>query len=296
VFALIPYRVDVLFPRVPWANWLLIALCAVVFGLDVSGHIPDIIYESMVLENWHPAGLFGHMFLHLDIFHLLGNMLFLWLFGNAVCARIGNGTYLATYLVSGLLAAAIHLLMDGEPAMGASGAVNGIVGLYLAIYPRNDICCAYIFVVKPGTFEISGFWLILLWFLMDIFGALSGGGDIAYWAHVGGFLAGLGSGFLLLYLRRVTFNVADLPHLLQLVFPSRFQDIPAFERAGLNVAEKIPEPEPEFFLYSGDQQLGPYPLKVVRQLMGSGQVAQTDFIYDDTTQAGRPLNEFMMYK
>jgi len=290
---LIPYRVDVLFPRVPWANWVLIALCSLGFLLE--GFLPEDILNPLVLETWHPAGLLGHLFLHLDLFHLLGNMLFLWVFGNAVCARIGNGAYLGAYFVCGLVAAAIHLLMDGHPAIGASGAINGVVGLYLVLYPRNEICCAYFIVFKPGTFEISGYWLILLWFVMDILGAVFGaGGEVAYWAHIGGFLGGFGCGILLLGMKRVAFDQADLPHLFERWFPSQSHVFSQSPQS--NSSRKTSKPEPEYYLYSNEQQLGPYSLPAIRQLLATEHIGSTDYIFDPALQTWRPLREFLLYK
>jgi membrane associated rhomboid family serine protease len=287
---LFPYRVDVLFPRVPWANWLLIALC--VAGFLIEQALPEEILNLLVLETWDPAGLLGHLFLHVNLWHLAANMLFLWVFGNAVCARIGNGTYLAAYFACGLAAAAIHLLMDGSPAVGASGAINGVVGLYLVLYPRNEICCAYLIFLKPGVFEISGFWLILLWFLMDMLGALLGtAGDVAYWAHLGGFFGGMGCGAFLLLFHKVTFDRADLPHLLELLFPTRFRT-----QSEPKAAIPQSEPEPAFYLYSSEQQLGPYPLPAIRQLLKTEQIMPTDYIFDPILQTWRPLREFLLYK
>ncbi len=154
--------------------------------------------EAMVLTGWNPIGLIGHQFIHAGFFHLLFNMLYLWVFGNAVCEKIGNLAYTGTFLLAGVAAGGIHNVLDGNPAVGASGAINGIVGLYLVLYPINRINCFYWF-FRPGTFDISGYWLIIFWFLVDAWHAFSGAETgVAYWAHVGGFLSGFGMGFLFL--------------------------------------------------------------------------------------------------
>lgn len=146
---------------------------------------------SFVLDGWPISGLFGYMFIHADMFHLIGNMIFLWIFGNAVCAKIGNFAYLPIYLSLGLFAAVIHNIFDGRVAIGASGAIYGIVGMFLILYPLNDISCVFIFIVYPFFFSVSSMWIILLWFVSDVFGIFSGEEHgIAYWAHIGGFMAG----------------------------------------------------------------------------------------------------------
>ena len=186
---LIPYRVDVPMTRRLIANYLIIALIVVAFVFEVV--YPDDI-DMFILDGWFaPAGLFGHMWLHADPFHLIGNLIFLWVFGNAVCAKVGNLAYLPIYIGLGLTAAFGHLLFDGGPAVGASGAINGIVGMYLVWFPRNDISCFFVFFYRFFFFTLSSFWMILFWFVFDIWGAVAGGGQVAYWAHLGGFIAGV---------------------------------------------------------------------------------------------------------
>ncbi len=147
--------------------------------------------SGFVLRGFGISGLFGHMWLHGGLMHLIGNMLFLWVFGNAVCSKIGNLMYFPVYITLGLAAAFTYIMFSDFPMIGASGAVNGIVGMYLIFFPINDITCFYWFYFSVGTFSLSSFWMILLWFAFDIFGVVSGGGGVAYTAHVGGFMAGV---------------------------------------------------------------------------------------------------------
>jgi membrane associated rhomboid family serine protease len=150
-------------------------------------------FEAFLLDGWDPSSLFGHMFLHGGFLHLLGNMLFLWIFGNAVCAKVGNISFPFIYLFLGFCAAVVHLVADGSPAVGASGAINGVVGMFLVWYPLNSISCFYLwgFIPMLGTaFSISSCWMILFWLVFDIWGAASTGGSTAYWAHIGGFAVG----------------------------------------------------------------------------------------------------------
>ena len=201
---LIPFAVDVPMARVPFANFVLIAATAFLSVVGFVGEAEAV--EPLILLGWRPMGLLGHMFVHADPIHLLGNLLFLWVFGNAVCAKIGNVPYLLLYVGLGLLAAAAHNLLDGRPAVGASGAINGVVGLFLVLYPLNEISCVYFIVVRGGTFGVSSIWIILLWLAFDVWGAVAGGGNVAYAAHLGGFASGAAIGLLLLHREVVTMD------------------------------------------------------------------------------------------
>jgi membrane associated rhomboid family serine protease len=155
-----------------------------------------------MLTGWGLKGLFGHMWLHAGFFHLFGNMLFLWLFGNAVCAKIGNLRYLLLYVLLGMTAGAAHVMFSGGNALGASGAVNGIVGMYLVLFYENEITCLFAFwLIFPyvRTFSVSSMWIILLWLLWDVLGAIGGGAHVAYFAHLGGFASGFGIAFFMCY-------------------------------------------------------------------------------------------------
>lgn len=169
-----------------------------------------------VLNGWKITGLFGHMWLHGGIIHLVGNLIFLWLFGNAVCSKIGNLAYLPVYVGLGLIAAVSHLIFVGGPMIGASGAINGIVGMYLVFFPENSISCFFLLLFHPITFSVSGYWIILLWFAFDIWGAVSGGQGVAYFAHIGGFVVGFGLAVLMLKLKWVEME-RDEKSLLQML-------------------------------------------------------------------------------
>jgi len=149
-------------------------------------------FEMYMLKGWGLRGMVGHMWLHGGIIHLIGNMLFLWIFGNAICAKFGNIAYLPIFIMLGIFAAMGHLIFDGGPALGASGAINGIMGMFLVLFPLNTISCAWSFnLIYWRSFETSSFWIILLWLAWDIFDAVIGGGNVAYFAHFGGFAAGV---------------------------------------------------------------------------------------------------------
>ena len=141
--------------------------------------------------------MFTSMFLHGGWMHLLGNMLFLWIFGDNLEDEMGHVGYLAFYLASGLGAAAAHLISapySQVPTVGASGAIAGVMGGYLLLYPkaRVDVLVIIIFIVK--IIPVPAWVMLGLWFglqLFNGFGADPTGGGVAYWAHAGGFIVGL---------------------------------------------------------------------------------------------------------
>src|SRR5258706_6755077 len=135
------------------------------------------------------------MFLHGGIAHIAGNMLFLWIFGDNVEDFYGHITYLFFYLVCGIGSGLLHVLFNMNstvPALGASGAISGVMGAYLILYPRSRILTlVFIFLVPIPAVIILGFWFVLQ-FLAGInsLGVTANGG-VAVWAHVGGFLLGM---------------------------------------------------------------------------------------------------------
>jgi membrane associated rhomboid family serine protease len=131
MFFLFPYLVDVPMRRWPIANFMLLAALVAAFVLEILYVLDHQEPPPLVLRNWSLAGLFGHMWLHAGLFHLIGNLIFLWAFGNAVCAKVGNLVFVLLFVALGVWAGAVHLLVDGRPAIGASGAMNGVVGMYL---------------------------------------------------------------------------------------------------------------------------------------------------------------------
>jgi len=204
---IVPWCVDVPQDRWPVVNWLIIAGAVCVFALliaeAVEGHpgaaagagpqaIGGIV-GAWMLNGWGLRGLLGHMWVHGGVLHLLGNMWFLWIFGNAVCAKVGNLRYLLLYVLLGVAAGVTHLLFDSDPAIGASGAINGVVGMYLVLFYENGITCYWApILIYWRQFTVSSFWMILMWLIFDIYGAARGGSGVAYFAHLGGFGAGFG--------------------------------------------------------------------------------------------------------
>src|SRR5262245_20903051 len=124
MFLLVPYHVDVPMRRVPWMNWVLIGLTVLLYPLCVSGDHFTELGEELMLGGRSALGVVGHVLVHSSVLHLLGNMLFLWVFGNAVCAKVGNLAYPFVYFGLAVVVALIAHSLDPSPAVGASGAIN----------------------------------------------------------------------------------------------------------------------------------------------------------------------------
>jgi membrane associated rhomboid family serine protease len=136
--------------------------------------------------------VFTSMFLHGGVFHVAGNMLYLWIFGNNVEDTVGHAKFLAFYLLSGLAAAAAQFSFDPSsalPMIGASGAVSGILGAYLLLFPRARIKTLIFIVIFITVVDIPAVLLLTIWFFLQI--AFNQGEGIARFAHIGGFVFGL---------------------------------------------------------------------------------------------------------
>ena len=142
------------------------------------------------------------IFLHGGWAHLLGNMLFFWVFGNNIEDSMGRGRFLVFYLLCGVIAAAAHVMSDPAspvPTVGASGAISGIMGAYLVLYPRVRVKMLFIFIIFFHVFEIPAWIVLIWWFFLQVVSGLPSlspvrsdvSGGVAVWAHVGGFIAGV---------------------------------------------------------------------------------------------------------
>ena len=137
------------------------------------------------------------LFLHGGFMHLAGNMLFLWIFGDNLEERMGHGGYLAFYLACGLAAAAAQIAAEpfsSIPMVGASGAIAGVMGGYLLLFPRARVDILLILIAFFKVFTVPAWLMLGLWFTFQLLGGFTvagGEGGVAYWAHAGGFIAGL---------------------------------------------------------------------------------------------------------
>lgn len=188
-------------PRIPVVTWVLIGL-----NIIVASHF-DFELDQSTADTWGfvPAWpslttALTSMFLHGGIAHLLVNLWFLFVFGNNVELRLGRWKYLSCYLLSGLGGALCHFIFNlgsDIPTVGASGAVFGVMGMYLYLFPNNRVKVFYFLLIIFGTWQIPAVWVIGFWFLKEAFlsylsahGMMESG--VGHLAHSGGFMVGLG--------------------------------------------------------------------------------------------------------
>ncbi len=223
---LIPLRDNQRTRGTPFVNWAIILANIGVFLYELSltntglqeftirfGVVPAVItnpgrFTSVQLAQ--TSGIFGlvtSLFVHMGWVHIAGNMLYLFIFGDNVEDILGHGRYLLFYIVGGIAASAAHILTDPfslVPTVGASGAIAGVLGAYFVNFPRSRVLA----LIPIGFFlpliEVPSIVFLFLWFLTNLFsGVASLGiqaqGGVAWWAHIGGFVAGM---FLSLLWRR----------------------------------------------------------------------------------------------
>ncbi len=171
-------------------------------GLFAAGDSPRILLRAAAAM----LTVVSSMFVHGGIWHIAGNMLYLFIFGAAVEWRLGSRRYLVFYLVSGMAAALATILIAPDsqiPVIGASGAIAGVLGAYFIFYPRARITTILPLFVFVQVIEVPAVLYLLLWFAVQLYAGLSEGsrgaaaGGVAWWAHVGGFLFGIALGPLM---------------------------------------------------------------------------------------------------
>lgn len=165
------------------------------------GAIPSSILTFQSTQPIHPfLTVFSSMFLHGGLFHLAGNMLYLWIFGNNIEDSLGHFKFLLFYLLAGVFAAYSHAILEGPssniPMIGASGAISGILGAYLVLYPHAKVHTLMFFgffvqVIKIPALIVIGFWAIIQILNGIVTASIAAQGGVAWFAHVGGFLFGL---------------------------------------------------------------------------------------------------------
>jgi len=216
---MIPIRDNVPAQRWPWVTISIIVLTLVVFIVELLlsaeqlhdlistwGVVPtQVLTTRFTPELQTPPhsllSLFTYMFLHGSWLHIISNMWILWLFGDNVEDRLGHGRYIAFYLCCGVVAMLAHVLLSSGssiPVIGASGAVAGIMGAYFRFFPLARVVVLIPIVVYPVLIEVPAALFLLLWLLIQFFSGasslLAGTQDyigVAFWAHVGGFVAGM---------------------------------------------------------------------------------------------------------
>ena len=210
---MIPIGDDVPGERFPFLTYVLIGLNVLVFLFQLSlpqAELRDLILTWGVTPRAVSAWsgdplvlltLFTSLFLHGGWFHLIGNMLYLWIFGNNVEDRMGHAGFLVFYLLCGLAASLAEVLLkpgSGFPTIGASGAIAGVLGAYFLLYPKAKVILLVpVFLFFFFTVQVPAVVVLGLWFVMQLFSGVSQlgvgteSGGVAYWAHAGGFVAGM---------------------------------------------------------------------------------------------------------
>jgi membrane associated rhomboid family serine protease len=206
---LIPLRTDCPLRSFPWTNWSLIAINIIIYMLtsissDQTSHGPLAFYHGQAVRDLlalNPQDpvlwkYFTYQFLHESWLHVLGNMLFLYIFGNNINDRMGNLGYLAFYLAGGVMAGIGFAAFDQSPVIGASGSVAAVTGAYLILLPRSNITLLFFF-FYVGPIEISSLWFVCFMFLQDVIGEvrpqLLGSMEsesVAHMAHITGTVFG----------------------------------------------------------------------------------------------------------
>lgn len=199
----------------PIFTWMIVVACVAVYiweerlGFDLSdafnafGFIP----KTLMSPQYEPTDEAPHlsatativtsMFLHGGVWHLIGNMIYLLIFGNAIEDAMGHARFALFYLLSGVAAAMTMAFMDPAstiPMVGASGAISGVLGAYMLIYPKAKVTVIVPIGIIFYPFRIAAVWVVGAWFAMQLLSAATSTPDspgVAWWAHIGGFLAGM---------------------------------------------------------------------------------------------------------
>jgi membrane associated rhomboid family serine protease len=216
-----PIRDDQPSYSTPYVNYLIITLNVLIFLFEVwvgqqsRGALNSLVGEFGVVprrfaldlgrQHIDVVGAFfpilTSMFLHGGWLHVLGNMWFLYIFGDNIEDQVGHFPYLIFYLVCGIAAALTHIALNVNsrvPSVGASGAIAGVMGAYLVLYPRAKVLTLVFLLVFFTFWQIPAWFFLIYWFALQFIGGTAmsvadtaQGGGVAFWAHVGGFLAGV---------------------------------------------------------------------------------------------------------
>ena len=209
---MLPLRDDIPSETSPVVNYVLIGVNVVMFvyELILGERLDAFLMQAAFVPS--QLGAAGHgfeihnallsMFLHGGWAHIGGNMLFLWIFGDNVEDRLGHTRFAIFYLLCGFIASYAHAFANphsGMPAVGASGAIAGVLGAYLFLYPRARVLTAVVLGFYVTTVAIPVFFYLPIWFLLQLISGVAAigrtsaeaqAGGVAFWAHIGGFIAG----------------------------------------------------------------------------------------------------------
>ncbi len=213
----------------PWVTWTFLVVCGLVYlwqAVLPDGAARDFLFTWALIprrltvlqdqQAW--LTVLTSMFMHGGFWHVLGNLWFLHIFGDNVEDNMGSGRFAAFYLLCGVAASFTQLLTNPTspvPMVGASGAIAGVLAAYLVLFPRAQVVTLIPILIFFHWMELPAFVFIALWFVYQFFAGLSAlghtGGGVAYWAHIGGFVAGLALVFVFRQRRPPPVRVAFIP-------------------------------------------------------------------------------------
>ncbi len=209
---MIPFKDDNPTTIFPFVTIGLIAVNTIIFILQIFypsdprqvvfayGAIPNYLLTFKTVQPIHPVlTVFTSMFMHGGFFHLAGNMLYLWIFGNNIEDKLGHVRFIIFYILSGIVAAYSHAITEPSsmlPMIGASGAVSGILGAYLLLFPHARVYTLIFFgffvrVVRLPAIFIIGFWIVIQFINGILSKGVANHGGVAWFAHIGGFAFGI---------------------------------------------------------------------------------------------------------
>ena len=292
---ILPVGVDYQANRFPVVTFWLMGINVVIFAGQAvaffSGGFDHIVMNfGLVPANHGWWAWITSMFLHGGPFHLLGNMVYLFLFGSCVEDILGRAKFLAFYLGGGLVANLIQVVFSTDlssdiPIIGASGAISACIGAFLVVLPKTGINFRYlIFWFWTGEFWLKSWIVITVWFLMDFVSFVidlnnpTEGGGVAFGAHVGGMLGGL----FAMWLMRPRSESADATR-------------PSIGAGVVRVAARIPEDDPAgtlpVYISIDGNQTGPFPPSAVRGMLQLGSIPATAYFWSEALNEWRPVAE-----
>ena len=278
---LLPIGTDRPQEKIPWMNFLLIAANIAVYIF--SHHAPagyaglDNKWALLILDpnNLWLFQFVTYQFLHVDLGHIFGNMIFLLVFGNSVNDKLGHAGYLLFYIAGGVLAGCGQVISNSGPTLGASGAVSAVTGIFFVLLLRTNIRL-FVFVIP---FYVESMYVILFSFFRDLLEQAMGMGQVAYMAHITGTICGFLIGLLLLLLGLVQRDQYDL-----LTFIERWKRRRQYEAIVAGQAGRMPKP-------------GAALLDIAHQLAADNHFEEAALAYEDYLgrYAGTPDIEEVYY-
>jgi len=173
----------------PLGNYIIMLVASIFFMIQFNFDADQRYLGSLILEGWSLPAMAGYLWLHTGVVHIISNLATLWIFGRYVCRRMGTVNYILAYLFAGFTSAVFHIIYDGRPAIGASGAIMGVLGLHV--------------VLCFNRLGVWGPWLVLAWYLANMIAGALEATSTAHMAHIGGFLGGILLAWLLVLFKVV---------------------------------------------------------------------------------------------